>query len=75
MKALEQPTDEVLVVSHSMGASLALAVIGRALELKPDALDGRKLSFATLGGAALQCAFPVQRHAAAGERGRNCASP
>ncbi|WLP52720.1 hypothetical protein [Agrobacterium fabrum] len=55
--ALEQPSDEVLVVSHSMGASLALAVIGRVLELKPDALDGRKLSFATLGGAALQCAF------------------
>lgn len=55
--ALEEPSDEVLVVSHSMGASLALAVIGRVLELKPDALDGRKLSFATLGGAALQCAF------------------
>ncbi|MDH6296279.1 hypothetical protein SAMN03159422_04457 [Agrobacterium fabrum] len=55
--ALEHPSDEVLVVSHSMGASLALAVIGRVLELKPDALDGRKLSFATLGGAALQCAF------------------
>ncbi|MFK3693026.1 hypothetical protein ACI2J4_22500 [Agrobacterium tumefaciens] len=57
LKALEQPSDEILVVSHSMGASLALAVIGRALELRPDALDGRKLSFATLGGAALQCAF------------------
>lgn len=55
--ALEQPSDEVLVVSHSMGASLALAVIGRVLELKPDALGGCKLSFATLGGAALQCAF------------------
>ncbi|MDH0868995.1 hypothetical protein [Agrobacterium pusense] len=57
LKALEQSSDEVLVVSHSMGASLALAVIGRVLELKPEALDGRKLSFATLGGAALQCAF------------------
>ncbi|QNP78473.1 hypothetical protein [Agrobacterium tumefaciens] len=57
LTALEQPSDEVLVVSHSMGASLALAVIGRVLELKPNALDGRKLSFATLGGAALQCAF------------------
>lgn len=57
LKALEQPTEEVLVVSHSMGASLALAVIGRVLELRPDALDGRKLSFATLGGAALQCAL------------------
>ncbi|MGG2475516.1 hypothetical protein ACNVD4_09130, partial [Rhizobium sp. BR5] len=32
LKALEQPSDEVLVVSHSMGASLALAVIGRVLE-------------------------------------------
>ncbi|MGE8585951.1 MAG: hypothetical protein ACN6O9_24615, partial [Agrobacterium tumefaciens] len=57
LKALEQPSEEVLVVSHSMGASLALAVIGRVLELRPDALDGRKLSFATLGGAALQCAL------------------
>jgi hypothetical protein len=57
LKALVQPSEEVLVVSHSMGASLALAVIGRVLELRPDALDGRKLSFATLGGAALQCAL------------------
>ncbi len=57
LKALEQPSEEVLVVSHSMGASLALAVIGRVLELKPGALDGRNLSFATLGGAALQCAL------------------
>lgn len=55
--ALEQPSEEILVVSHSMGASLALAVIGRVLELQPDALKGRKLSFSTLGGAALQCAF------------------
>ncbi|NTZ90964.1 hypothetical protein [Agrobacterium tumefaciens] len=57
LKALEQPSEEVLVVSHSMGASLALAVIGRVLELKPEALNGRNLSFATLGGAALQCAL------------------
>ncbi|KJF66494.1 hypothetical protein [Rhizobium nepotum] len=57
LKALEQPSEEVLVVSHSMGASLGLAVIGRVLELRPDALNGRNLSFATLGGAALQCAL------------------
>ncbi|KAA3503838.1 hypothetical protein DXM27_00500 [Rhizobium rhizogenes] len=57
LKALEQPSEEVLVVSHSMGASLALAVIGRVLELNPEALNGRNLSFATLGGAALQCAL------------------
>lgn len=55
--ALGQSSDEVLFVSHSMGASLALAVAGRVLELKPDAFEGRKVSFVTLGGAALQCAF------------------
>jgi hypothetical protein len=55
--ALEQASDEVLFVSHSMGASLALAVAGRVLELKPDAFDGRRVSFVTLGGAALQCAL------------------
>lgn len=53
--ALQQPSQEVLFVSHSMGASLALAVAGRVLELKPDAFDGRSVSFVTLGGAALQC--------------------
>jgi pimeloyl-ACP methyl ester carboxylesterase len=53
--ALEQSSEEVLFVSHSMGASLALAVAGRVLELKPDAFDGRNVSFVTLGGAALQC--------------------
>ncbi len=55
--ALQTSSDEVLFVSHSMGASLALAVAGRVLELKPDAFDGRNVSFVTLGGAALQCAF------------------
>lgn len=53
--ALEQAADEVLFVSHSMGASLALAVAGRVLELKADAFNGRHVSFVTLGGAALQC--------------------
>ncbi len=55
--ALQQPSQEVLFVSHSMGASLALAVAGRVLEQKPDAFDGRAVSFVTLGGAALQCAL------------------
>ncbi len=55
--ALEQPSDEVLFVSHSMGASLALAVAGRVLELKADAFDSRRVAFVTLGGAALQCAL------------------
>lgn len=57
VKALSAPSDEVLFVSHSMGASLALAVAARVLELKPDAFEGRNVSFVTLGGAALQCAF------------------
>ncbi|XUY25563.1 hypothetical protein RMR21_008000 [Agrobacterium sp. rho-8.1] len=55
LTALGQGSDEVLFVSHSMGASLALAVAGRVLELKPDAFDDRHVSFVTLGGAALQC--------------------
>lgn len=50
-------SDEVLVTSHSMGASLAISVMARALELRPHLLDGRTVVFVTLGGAALQCGF------------------
>jgi hypothetical protein len=57
LATLEEPFDEVLITSHSMGASLALQVIGRVLEMRSDAFDGKNVAFVTLGGAALQCAF------------------
>ena len=56
-EALREETDEYLVTAHSMGASLALHALGALLERNPEALKGKSLVFATLGGAALQCAL------------------
>lgn len=55
--ALQQAGEEVLVTSHSMGASLALSVVGRLIETSPDLLERRRITFVTLGGAALQCSL------------------
>lgn len=57
IEALEIEADEHLISSHSMGSSLATQVLGMVLERKPDALAGRRVVFATLGGAILQCAL------------------
>ncbi len=57
LKALKQDVDEVLISAHSMGASLAIAAIGRVLEKEPEAFADRDVTFVTLGGAALQCAL------------------
>ena len=54
-KMIDDDGDELLVTSHSMGASLAISVLARVLELRPDLFEKRKLVFVTLGGAALQC--------------------
>ncbi|QLF71426.1 hypothetical protein FE840_014630 [Peteryoungia desertarenae] len=54
-KLVTDKSDELLVTSHSMGASLAISVMARVLELRPDLFSSRKLVFVTLGGAALQC--------------------
>jgi hypothetical protein len=56
-RALAPSADEILVTSHSMGASLALSVIGRLIERNPRLLAGRRITFVTLGGAALQCSL------------------
>ncbi len=56
-RALSRSMDEILVTSHSMGASLALSVIGCLIERKSPALAGRRMTFVTLGGAALQCSL------------------
>lgn len=56
-RALDKPADEYLITSHSMGASLALHALGRLLEENPERLSGKRVIFATLGGAALQCAL------------------
>ena len=57
LEALEIDADEHLISSHSMGSSLAAHVLGMVLERNPDALAGRRVVFATLGGAILQCAL------------------
>ena len=57
VEALRQPSDEILVTSHSMGANFAISVIARLLETAPDVLKGRRIVFVTLGGAALQCSL------------------
>ncbi|MDH4412708.1 MAG: hypothetical protein QE484_05340 [Rhizobium sp.] len=55
--ALDRPVGEILVTSHSMGANFAISVIARLLEKAPAVLNGRRLVFVTLGGAALQCSL------------------
>ncbi|KQW28667.1 hypothetical protein ASE36_09200 [Rhizobium sp. Root274] len=56
-RALATSADEILVTSHSMGASLALSVVGRLIERNPTLPAGRRITFVTLGGAALQCSL------------------
>lgn len=55
--ALNEEADEYLISSHSMGSSVAAHVIGILLERHPDILRGKRVVFATLGGAILQCAL------------------
>lgn len=55
--AFEEPADEYVITSHSMGSNLAVQVVGRVLEEDPAFFRGRAVIFATLGGAALQCAL------------------
>jgi len=57
IEALGQPAEEILVTSHSMGANFAVSVIARLLEKAPQARQGRRIVFVTLGGAALQCSL------------------
>ncbi|MBP1849518.1 hypothetical protein J2Z17_000939 [Rhizobium halophytocola] len=55
--ALEEEADEYLITSHSMGSSAAVHVIGMLLEREPELFAGKRVVFATLGGAVLQCAL------------------
>ncbi|WP_428425556.1 hypothetical protein [Pararhizobium sp.] len=57
IEALEEPADEYVISSHSMGSTLAAHVLGMVLERKPDAIAGKRVVFITLGGAILQCAL------------------
>ncbi|WP_352230451.1 hypothetical protein [Rhizobium sp. CG5] len=57
MRALDDPADEYLITSHSMGSSLATQVLGMVLEKHPQALAGKRVVFVTLGSAILQCAL------------------
>ena len=55
--ALQEPADEYLITSHSMGSSVAVHVIGTIMERNPTILAGKTVIFASLGGAVLQCAL------------------
>lgn len=55
--ALNEPADEYVISAHSMGASIAAQVIGTLVEREPNLLEGKRVVFATLGGAILQCAL------------------
>lgn len=55
--ALDETADEYLIASHSMGTNLAVHTLGALLEREPDLLDGKRVVFATFGGAVLQCAL------------------
>lgn len=55
--AFAEEADEYLVTSHSMGASMAVHVIGRLLEENPRMFEGKRVVFVTLGSGLLQCAL------------------
>jgi len=56
-KALDEEADEYVISSHSMGSNVAAHVIGILLEREPDLFKGKRVVFATLGSAILQCAL------------------
>lgn len=56
-KALDEAADEYVISSHSMGSNVAAHVIGILLEREPDLFKGKRVVFATLGSAILQCAL------------------
>lgn len=56
-EAFSESADEYLITSHSMGSSVATHVIGMLIERHPDILASKRVVFATLGGAILQCAL------------------
>ncbi|WP_457578530.1 hypothetical protein [Ensifer adhaerens] len=55
--ALNEPADEYVISSHSMGSSIATQVIGALVEREPGLFAGKRIVFVTLGGAILQCAL------------------
>ncbi|MEI2297065.1 hypothetical protein [Ensifer sp. MJa1] len=55
--ALAEPADEYVISSHSMGSSIAAHVVGALVERDASLLQGKRIVFATLGGAILQCAL------------------
>ena len=54
-KALAEEADEYVISAHSMGSSVAAHVIGILLEREPELFKGKRVVFATLGSAILQC--------------------
>jgi hypothetical protein len=56
-RAFDEPADEYVISSHSMGSSIAAHVIGLLLEREPDLFAGKRVVFASLGSAILQCAL------------------
>lgn len=55
--ALNEPADEYVISSHSMGANMAAHVVGLLLEREPHLFEGKRVAFVTLGGAIPQCAL------------------
>jgi len=57
-QALDEPgVDEFVISSHSMGSSVAAHVIGLLLQREPEVFRDKRVVFATLGSAILQCAL------------------
>ncbi|ARQ10367.1 hypothetical protein NXC12_CH02348 [Rhizobium etli] len=56
-QAFTEEADEYVISSHSMGSSVAAHVIGVLLEREPEIFRGKRVVFATLGSAILQCAL------------------
>ncbi len=56
-EVLMRPAEEYVISSHSMGSSVAVHVIGMLLEREPELFARKRVVFATLGSAILQCAL------------------
>lgn len=61
-EALAQEADEYVISSHSMGSTVAAHVVGMLLEKDPDIFRDKRVVFATLGSAVLQCALLRPAH-------------
>ena len=73
--ALKDDADEYVISSHSIGSAVAAHAIGTILAEDPDIFKGKRVVFATLGGAILQIALLRSASALRASIGRIARTP